>query len=134
MTDRTTDVRNIASAGFSRRTLMKTGIGAIAAPAVLSVIPANAQSKIIKIALPAPDDHHRRTGQARQADNCRRQGIRGDPQGKLRLNMLGLFSEYERAKIMERMTRGRLYRQEDRDCTGHARHQRGTGGYCPRNL
>ena len=49
MTDRTTDVRNIASAGFSRRTLMKTGIGAIAAPAVLSVIPANAQSKIIKI-------------------------------------------------------------------------------------
>ena len=37
--------------------------------------------------------------------------------------MLGLFSEYERAKIMERMTRGRLYRQEDRDCTGHARHQ-----------
>jgi branched-chain amino acid transport system substrate-binding protein len=49
MTDRTTDVRNIASAGFSRRTLMKTGIGAIAAPAVLRVIPANAQSKIIKI-------------------------------------------------------------------------------------
>ena len=37
MTDRTTDVRNIASAGFSRRTLMKTGIGAIAAPAVLRV-------------------------------------------------------------------------------------------------
>ena len=49
MTDRTTDVRNIASAGFSRRTLMKTGIGAIAAPAVLRIIPANAQSKIIKI-------------------------------------------------------------------------------------
>ena len=47
MTDGTTDVRNIASAGFSRRTLMKTGIGAIAAPAVLRVIPANAQSKII---------------------------------------------------------------------------------------
>jgi branched-chain amino acid transport system substrate-binding protein len=49
MTDRTTDVHNIALAGFSRRTLMKTGIGAIAAPAVLRVIPANAQSKIIKI-------------------------------------------------------------------------------------
>jgi site-specific DNA recombinase len=32
------------------------------------------------------------------------------PEGKLTLNMLGLFSEYERAKIMERMTRGRLYR------------------------
>src|SRR5882757_347772 len=49
MTDRTTDVHNIALAGFSRRTLMKTGIGAIAAPAVLRVIPANAQSKTIKI-------------------------------------------------------------------------------------
>ena len=49
MTDRTTDVDHIALAGFSRRTLMKTGIGAIAAPAVLRVIPANAQSKIIKI-------------------------------------------------------------------------------------
>jgi site-specific DNA recombinase len=32
------------------------------------------------------------------------------PEGKLTLNMLGLFSEYERAKIMERMTRGRLHR------------------------
>jgi hypothetical protein len=33
-----------------------------------------------------------------------------DLEGKLTLNMLGIFSEYERAKIMERMTRGRLYR------------------------
>ena len=32
------------------------------------------------------------------------------PEGKLTLNMLGVFSEYERAKIMERMTRGRLHR------------------------
>ena len=56
------------------------------------------------------------------------------PEGKLTLNMLGLFSEYERAKIMERMTRGRLYRQEDHDRTGLARHQRGAGGYRPRNL
>ena len=32
------------------------------------------------------------------------------PEGKLTLNLLGLFSEYERAKIMERMTRGRLHR------------------------
>jgi site-specific DNA recombinase len=32
------------------------------------------------------------------------------PEGKLMLNLLGLFSEYERAKIAERMTRGRLYR------------------------
>jgi site-specific DNA recombinase len=30
------------------------------------------------------------------------------PEGKLMLNLLGLFSEYERDKIMERMTRGRL--------------------------
>jgi Recombinase/Resolvase, N terminal domain len=32
------------------------------------------------------------------------------PEGKLTLNMLGIFSEYERTKIMERMTRGRLHR------------------------
>ena len=32
------------------------------------------------------------------------------PEGKLTLNLLGLFSEYERAKIMERTSRGRLHR------------------------
>jgi site-specific DNA recombinase len=32
------------------------------------------------------------------------------PEGKLALNLLGLFSEYERAKIMERTSRGRLHR------------------------
>ena len=35
--------------GVSRRTLVKAGIGVIAAPAVLRAIPANAQSRVIKI-------------------------------------------------------------------------------------
>jgi branched-chain amino acid transport system substrate-binding protein len=48
-TDRTTDAREATFGGISRRTLMKTGLGALAAPAVLRVIPANAQSKVIKI-------------------------------------------------------------------------------------
>jgi site-specific DNA recombinase len=34
----------------------------------------------------------------------------GTSERKLMLNLRGLFSEYERAKIMERMTRGRLQR------------------------
>src|SRR5260370_42317581 len=33
-----------------------------------------------------------------------------NPENKLTLNLLGLFSEYERAKIMERTSRGRLHR------------------------
>jgi site-specific DNA recombinase len=33
-----------------------------------------------------------------------------NPENKLTLQMLGIFSEYERAKIIERTTRGRLYR------------------------
>src|ERR1700716_3645038 len=37
------------SNGVSRRTLVRTGLGAIAAPAVLRVIPADAQSRTIKI-------------------------------------------------------------------------------------
>lgn len=49
MTDRTTDAHDVGFAGISRRTLMKTGLGAVAAPAVLRVIPANAQSKTVKI-------------------------------------------------------------------------------------
>jgi branched-chain amino acid transport system substrate-binding protein len=49
VTDRTTGIRNAAYARISRRTLMKTGLGAVAAPAVLRVIPANAQSKTVKI-------------------------------------------------------------------------------------
>jgi DNA invertase Pin-like site-specific DNA recombinase len=33
-----------------------------------------------------------------------------NPENKMTLNMLGVFAEYERAKITERMTRGRLHR------------------------
>ena len=39
---------------ISRRTLVKTGLGAIAAPAVLGVLPAQAQSSVIKIGLVSP--------------------------------------------------------------------------------
>ena len=39
---------------MSRRTLVKAGIGAIAAPAVLRSIPANAQSRVIKIGHVSP--------------------------------------------------------------------------------
>ena len=40
--------------GVSRRTLVKAGLGAVAAPAVLRVIPANAQSRVIKIGHVSP--------------------------------------------------------------------------------
>src|SRR3954471_23019169 len=43
-----------SSNGVSRRTLVRTGLGAIAAPAVLRVIPANAQSRTIKIGHVSP--------------------------------------------------------------------------------
>jgi hypothetical protein len=33
-----------------------------------------------------------------------------NPENKLTLTMLGAFSEFERAKIIERTTRGRLHR------------------------
>ena len=39
---------------ISRRTLVKTGIGALAAPAVLYVLPAEAQSQVIKIGHVSP--------------------------------------------------------------------------------
>src|SRR5487761_2668635 len=39
---------------ISRRTLVKTGIGALAAPAVLRVLPAEAQSEVIKIGHVSP--------------------------------------------------------------------------------
>src|SRR5919106_5475517 len=42
------------TSGMSRRTLVKAGLGAIAAPAVLQVIPVNAQSKVIKIGHVSP--------------------------------------------------------------------------------
>src|SRR5262245_65802710 len=44
-----TDARTI-----SRRTLVKTGFGAIAAPAVLRVLPAEAQSQVIRIGHVSP--------------------------------------------------------------------------------
>jgi branched-chain amino acid transport system substrate-binding protein len=45
---------NTISNRISRRTLVAGGLGAIAAPAVLSVLPANAQSKVIKIGHVSP--------------------------------------------------------------------------------
>ena len=44
-----TDIKTI-----SRRTLVKTGIGALAAPAVLRVLPVQAQSQVIKIGHVSP--------------------------------------------------------------------------------
>jgi branched-chain amino acid transport system substrate-binding protein len=48
------ETRNPIQAGVSRRTLVKAGLGAVAAPAVLRVIPAHAQSKGIKIGYVSP--------------------------------------------------------------------------------
>jgi len=42
------------SSGISRRTLVRAGLGTIAAPAVLRVIPAKAQSRVIKIGHVSP--------------------------------------------------------------------------------
>src|SRR5215813_1147301 len=39
---------------LDRRTLIKTGVGALAAPAILNVIPVNAQSRVIKIGHVSP--------------------------------------------------------------------------------
>ena len=39
---------------LSRRTLVKAGLGAVAAPAVLRIIPANAQSRAVKIGHVSP--------------------------------------------------------------------------------
>src|SRR3972149_2746802 len=39
---------------ISRRTMVKTGLGAIAAPVVLGVLPAQAQSNVIKIGHVSP--------------------------------------------------------------------------------
>ncbi len=46
--------RNPVQTGISRRTMVKAGLGAVAAPAVLKVIPANAASKGIKIGYVSP--------------------------------------------------------------------------------
>jgi ABC-type branched-subunit amino acid transport system substrate-binding protein len=46
--------KSAARAGVDRRTVIAGGVGALAAPAVLRVIPANAQSKTIKIGHVSP--------------------------------------------------------------------------------
>ena len=51
-TDTRTDQTNNRS--LNRRTLIKTGLGALAAPAILNVIPVNAQSRVIKIGHVSP--------------------------------------------------------------------------------
>jgi branched-chain amino acid transport system substrate-binding protein len=51
-TDTRTDQTNNRS--LNRRTLIKTGVGAFAAPAILNVIPVNAQSRVIKIGHVSP--------------------------------------------------------------------------------
>jgi hypothetical protein len=48
--------KSAARAGIDRRTVIAGGVGALAAPAVLRVIPANAQSKTIKIGHVSPKD------------------------------------------------------------------------------
>src|SRR3982074_710015 len=51
----TSEIHELGSLqGVSRRTLVKAGIGAIAAPAVLRAIPANAQSRVIKVGPVSP--------------------------------------------------------------------------------
>ena len=53
-TDVRSDERTETSSTISRRSLVKAGIGALAAPAVLRIIPANAQSRVIKIGHVSP--------------------------------------------------------------------------------
>ena len=50
----TTPLPAATRAGVDRRTVVAGGLGALAAPAVLRVIPANAQSKTIKIGHVSP--------------------------------------------------------------------------------
>src|SRR5215471_7419331 len=45
---------NDRASGISRRSVVKAGLGAFAAPAVLRIIPANAQSRAIKIGHVSP--------------------------------------------------------------------------------
>jgi branched-chain amino acid transport system substrate-binding protein len=54
MSDETNDTKNGMLGGISRRALVRAGLGAVAAPAVLGIIPANAQSKGIKIGYVSP--------------------------------------------------------------------------------
>jgi site-specific DNA recombinase len=76
-----------------------------------------------------------------------------NPENKFTVTVLGAVAELERAKIIERTTRGRLHRlrmgelssnghriygyqlyEEDRDRTGRARHQRGASAGRPVDL
>ncbi len=50
----TTPLPAATRAGVDRRTVIAGGLGALAAPAILRVIPANAQSKTIKIGFVSP--------------------------------------------------------------------------------
>src|SRR5438067_4247945 len=43
-----------ARSGVSRRSVMKAGLSAVAAPAILDIVPANAQSRVIKIGHVSP--------------------------------------------------------------------------------
>src|ERR1700732_4601329 len=52
--DKPTNVSQDSAAGVSRRTLVKAGFGALAMPAALKIIPANAQSRVIKIGHVSP--------------------------------------------------------------------------------
>ena len=54
MPDQVTSQRLQLRSRVSRRMIIGTGLGAIAAPAVLRIIPANAQSKVIKIGHVSP--------------------------------------------------------------------------------
>src|SRR5271166_1761648 len=44
----------LLGSGISRRSVVRAGLGAVAAPAVLRVIPAHAQSRVIKIGHVSP--------------------------------------------------------------------------------
>ena len=48
------DASHDFNSGISRRTLVRAGFGAVGAPAVLRAIPANAQSRVIKIGHVSP--------------------------------------------------------------------------------
>lgn len=71
----TTQIKGQVLGGISRRSLVKGGLSAVAAPAVLNIIPANAQSKTIKIGHVSP-----RTGPLAgfgEADNFIIEQVRG---------------------------------------------------------
>src|SRR3979411_2412088 len=68
-------MKDSSSRPLSRRTLVKAGIGAVAAPAVLRVIPANAQSRAIKIGHVSPKTGP--VGGFGEGDACLLERVRG---------------------------------------------------------